>query len=181
MGAAPSPSRYSGTAIALHWVLAVGIAGSFAVGLYMTGLPVSPLRLRLYNWHKWAGMAVLALTLWRLLEHLAHRAPADPPMAAWQRRAAHFTHHALVVLSVVVPVTGWAYSSAAGFPVVVFGVLPLPDLLPADRALAARVQPWHAVLSWAMAALVIAHVAGALKHHFVDRDRLLARMWPSGA
>jgi cytochrome b561 len=178
MGAAVPPSRYSTIAIALHWVLAAAIAGTFAVGLYMTGLAVSPSRLRLYNWHKWAGMVILALTAWRVLEHFAHAPPADPPMPAWQRRAAHLTHRALIALSFAVPLAGWAYSSAAGFPVAIFGVLPVPDLLPADRALAERVQPWHAGLSWAMAALALAHVAAVLKHQLVDRDRLLARMWP---
>jgi cytochrome b561 len=173
------PSRYTGTAIVLHWLLAVGIVGSFVVGLYMTGLPLSPARLKLYNWHKWAGMVFLALSAWRLLERLVHRPPADPPMAPWQRLAAHATHHAMYVLFFAVPLAGWAYSSAAGFPIVVFGVLPLPDLVPADRALAEALKPWHAGPSWAMAALVAAHVAAALKHHFVDRDRLLARMWPA--
>ena len=179
MSAALPSSRYSATAIALHWLLALGIAGSFVVGLYMVDLPLSPARLKLYNWHKWAGMVVLALSAWRLIERLVHRPPAELPMAPWQRRLAQATHLAMYVLFFAVPLAGWAYSSAAGFPIVVFGVLPLPDFVPADRALAETLKPWHAWLSWAMAALVAGHVAAALKHHFVDRDRLLARMWPT--
>src|SRR5690349_11002634 len=114
MPATLPPSRYTATAIALHWLLAIGIAGSFAVGLYMTGLPLSPARLKLYNWHKWAGMVMLALSAWRLVERLVHRPPAGAPMAPWQRRAARAAHAAMYALFFAVPLAGWAYSSAAG-------------------------------------------------------------------
>ena len=178
----PKPStRYTGTAIALHWLLAIAIAAVFIVGLYMTSLPLSPQRLKLYNWHKWAGVTILALSALRLLWRLAHRPPADVPMPAWQQRAAHGTHALLYLLFFAVPLVGWAYSSAAGFPIVVFGVLPLPDFVPADKLLAQAIKPWHERLAWLMALLVVAHGAAALKHHFIDRDGLLSRMWPSRA
>ncbi|MFL6665361.1 MAG: cytochrome b [Rhizobacter sp.] len=177
MSARPSPSRYTATAIVLHWVLAAGIVALFVEGLYMTGLPLSPAQLKLFNWHKWAGMVVLALSAARLLWRLAVRPPADLPMTPWQRRAAHITHQAMYLLFFGVPLTGWAYSSATGFPIVVFGVLPLPDFVPVDRTLALALRPWHEWLSWAMAVLVAAHVAAALKHHWVDRDGILSRMW----
>ena len=174
-------SRYTTTAIALHWLLALAIVGMFIVGLYMTSLPLSPQRLKLYNWHKWAGITILTLSALRLLWRLSHRPPADPPMPAWQRLAAHGTHRLLYLLFFAVPLVGWAYSSAAGFPVVVFGVLPLPDFVPADRELAEAIKPWHGRLAFTMATLVVVHVAAAVKHHFIDRDALLARMWPSKA
>ena len=175
----PSPSsRYTGTAIALHWLLALAMTGSFCVGLYMADLPISPQRLKLYNWHKWAGVTILTLSALRLLWRLTHRPPADLPMPAWQRRAAHATHRLLYLLFFVVPLVGWAYSSAAGFPIVVFGVLPLPDFVPVDKALADAIKPFHGILAKLMAALVLVHVAGALKHQFVDRDGLLSRIWP---
>lgn len=168
--------RYTPTAVVLHWVLAAMILGSLAFGLYMTSLPFSPTRLKYYNWHKWAGVVILTLSALRLLWRLTHRPPADAPMPAWQRRAAHAVHAALYALFFAVPLVGWAYSSAAGFPIVLFGVLPLPDFVPVDRALAEALKPWHGWLAYTLAALVALHVAGALKHQFVDRDRLLARM-----
>jgi cytochrome b561 len=100
-------------------------------------------------------------------------------MPAWQQRAAHLVHRALYVLFFAVPLAGWAYSSAAGFPVVVFGVLPLPDFVPADKALAEFIKPFHKYLAFTLALLVLAHVGAALKHQFVDHDGLLARMWPA--
>jgi len=178
----PSSSpRYTRTAIALHWLLALAIVGSFCLGLYMTSLPLSPARLKLYNWHKWAGTVILTLSALRLLWRLTHRPPADLDMPAWQRRAAHATHQLLYLLFFAVPLVGWAYSSAAGFPIVVFGVLPLPDFVPADKELAELIKPWHGRLAYTMAVLVIAHIAAAAKHHFVDRDALLSRMWPKQA
>jgi cytochrome b561 len=172
-------TRHHPVTVALHWLLAPMILGALALGLYMTGLPFSPARLKLYNWHKWAGVTILALSALRLLWRLRQRPPADLPMAAWQRRAAHGVHGALYLLCFAVPLAGWAYSSAAGFPVVLFGVLPLPDFVAPDRELSESLKPLHRWLAYALATLVALHVAAALKHHFVDRDGLLLRMMPA--
>ena len=174
-------TRYSGVAIALHWLLGLAIVGSFVVGLYMTDLPMSPQRLKLYNWHKWAGVCILTLSAVRLLWRLTHRPPADVPMPAWQRRISHAVHIALYGLFFAVPLAGWAYSSAAGFPIVLFGVLPLPDFIGANKELAETIKPLHKILAFTMAALVLGHVGAALKHHFIDRDGLLNRMLPGRA
>jgi cytochrome b561 len=170
--------RYTGTAIALHWLLAVMILGALALGVYMVDLPMSPQRLKLYNWHKWLGVSILVLSAIRLLWRMSHRPPADPPMPAWQRRAAHGAHMALYALFFGLPLSGWAYSSAAGFPVVWFGVLPLPDFVPVDKPLSELFKTIHELLGWALACLVTLHVGAALKHQLVDRDGLLLRMWP---
>ena len=173
--------RYTTTAIALHWLLGLAILGSFTLGVYMADLPFSPTRLKLYNWHKWAGITILALSALRLVWRLTHRPPAPPPMPAWQSAAAHAVHWALYALFFAVPLMGWAYSSAAGFPIVVYGVLPLPDFVASDRALAESLKPLHGLLAYTLMAVVLLHAAAALKHHFIDRDGLLHRMLPSRA
>ena len=155
----------------------------FAAGVYMTDLPFSPLRLKLYNWHKWAGVTFLALSVLRLLWRISHRPPALPTtilqaMPSWQTRAYHATHHVLYALFFAVPLIGWAYSSAAGFPIVWFGQIPLPDLLPVNKELAELIKPLHELSALALMALAGLHIAAALKHHWVDRDGLLARMVP---
>jgi cytochrome b561 len=177
-------TRYGGVAIVLHWVLALAIAGTFCVGLYMAGLPFSVLRVKLINWHKWAGISILALSLLRLSWRLTHRPPPLGPrvleaMPPWQHSAHRATHLALYVLFFVVPLLGWAYSSAVGLQIVWFGVLPLPNLLPLDKELGNLVlKPLHQASAFVLAALVVLHVAAALKHQFIDRDGLLLRMWP---
>jgi cytochrome b561 len=170
-------ARFDRFAVALHWLLAVAIATSFSVGLVMTGLQNSPFKLRLFNWHKWAGISILALSVLRLAWRLTHRPPPDVPSTpVWQRRAARLVQHLMYVLFLAVPLAGWAYSSAAGFPVVLFGVWPLPDVVAPDRALAETLKPLHGALAFALAGLVLLHVAAAIKHHVVDRDGLLGRM-----
>jgi cytochrome b561 len=181
---AARPKRYSTVAIVLHWLLALVILTMFGVGVYMTDLPFSPQRLKLYNWHKWAGVTFLALTLLRLVWRMTHRPPALPAtvtrtMPGWQIRAYHATHHLMYLLFFAVPLAGWAYSSAAGFPIVWFGQLPLPDLLPVDKELAELIKPLHKLLALALVALAGLHIAAALKHQLADRDGLLARMLPS--
>jgi cytochrome b561 len=176
-----SPARYNFLARLLHWVLALALVGMFSVGLYMADLPFSPERLKLYNWHKWAGVVVLTLSLLRLLWRLVHRPPELPAlidltMPRWQRRAHHATHAGLYVLFFAVPLLGWAYSSAAGFPVVPFGLWQLPDFVPVSEGLADTLKQLHKLSAFAMAALVLLHVAGALKHQLIDRDGLLHRM-----
>lgn len=175
------PTRYHPVSVLLHWVLGLALIGLFAVGLYMTDLPFSPQRLKLYNWHKWAGVTLLALSAFRLAWRLTHRPPPLPPaievaMPRWQQLAHHATHHGLYLLFFAVPLLGWAYSSAAGFPIVLFGVLPLPDFVPVSEELAGLIKPLHKLSAFTMMALVLLHVAGALKHQLIDRDGLLARM-----
>jgi cytochrome b561 len=174
----PADARYTSPAIALHWLLALLILGTLAVGLVMTSLPLTPTRLRLFNWHKWAGIGVLILSLLRLLWRSGHPPPPALPVPRWQQRAARSVHALLYLLCVAVPLAGWAYSSAAGFPVVLFGVLPLPDWVAADRELAATLKPLHHALAYSLAVAIALHVGAACKHQFVDRDGLLRRMWP---
>lgn len=181
--ASSSAKRYSATAIALHWLLAMALIGIFAFGLYMTDLPFSPVRLKYFNWHKWAGMTILLLSVLRLVWRITHRPPELPEavtrtMPGWQRMAHHGTHHLVYVLFFAIPLVGWMYSSAAGFPIVLFGQLPLPDLVSKSPDLAEALKPWHGYLAYALAALVLMHIAAVIKHQLIDRDGLLSRMIP---
>jgi len=174
-----SNASFTGVAIGLHWLIAIAIIGTFALGLYMHELPLSPQKLKLYSWHKWAGVTIFLFVLLRLVWRLSHRPPQMPAgMPAWQRKTAEATHVLLYLLMLAVPLSGWLMSSAKGFQTVWFGVLPLPDLLDKNKELGDLLQEVHEVLNFTMAALVIAHLGAALKHHFIDRDDVLARMLP---
>lgn len=180
---APATARYTLPAIVLHWLLALAIVGAFGMGLYLDDLPLSMTKLKLINWHKWAGVSILLLSALRLLWRLTHRPPALPAriqdaMPAWQRVAHHGTHHLMYLLFFAVPLLGWAYSSAKGYPIVWFGVLPLPDWVGPNPALAEALKPLHALAAWGLMGLVGLHVAAALKHQLIDRDGLINRMRP---
>ena len=172
--------RYTNTAVVLHWLIAVLIIGAFALGLVMTDMPgISPAKLRYFSWHKWAGVTVLLLAALRLLWRLKNRPPDFPEaMPAWQRRAAHGLHHLLYLLIFAVPLSGYFYTLATGYPVVWFGLVKLPVLIAKNKALADTLEPVHYWLNMVMAGLVVLHVLAALKHHFVDRDDTLRRMLP---
>ncbi len=171
--------RYSNVAIGLHWLLALLIIGALCFGLYMTGLPFSPARVKQYNWHKWAGISILILSALRLLWRLKNPPPplADD-IAAWQVSAAVWAHRALYALFFALPLAGWAYSSAAGFPIVYFGVIPLPDWVPVNPDLAETLKLVHKWLAYSLAALIVVHIGAAFLHQLTDDQGLLERMIP---
>ncbi len=174
------PPRYGGVAIGLHWLIGLMILISFSVGLYMVDLSLSPFKLRLYSWHKWAGVTIFMLVLIRCLWRITHAAPTLPAdMPRWQRIAADTSHLALYALMIAIPLSGWLMSSAKGFQTVYFGVLPIPDLLQKNKALGETLALVHQALNFTMIGIVILHAAAALKHHFIDKDDILRRMLPA--
>ena len=170
--------RYTRTAMGLHWAIALLIFMAFPLGLYMHDLHLSPLKLKLYSWHKWIGITVFLLVVLRVLWRTTHRPPALPDIAQWQRISSHITHMLLYALMIAVPLSGWLMSSAKGFQTMWFGVLPIPDLIGKDRELGKQLATVHALLNYTMLVLVATHIAAALKHHFIDRDSVLRRMLP---
>ena len=174
-----SAVRYGAPAIATHWLLALLIAGNFAFGLYFIDLPFSPQKLKYFSWHKWAGAVVLPLAAALLVGRLMRGGMELPPhMPAWERQASHVTHILLYIFFFASPISGWLYSSATGFQTVLFGVLPIPDLLPKSPSLAEPLKAAHRWINYALALIVVIHAAAAIKHHFVDRDDVLIRMIP---
>jgi cytochrome b561 len=172
--------RYTNTAILLHWLVAILVIGTFTLGLVMTDIPgLTPAKVRYFSWHKWAGVTVLGLAALRLLWRLAHRAPAYPAtMPSWQRQAAHALHGLLYVLIFAVPLSGYLFTLAAGVPVVYFGLVKLPVLIGPDPAWKPVLKAVHYWLNMLMAGLVGLHVAAALKHLLLERDRIMQRMLP---
>lgn len=174
------PQGYSRTAIAFHWLIALLIASAFAIGLVMTSIPgFTPTKLRYFSWHKWIGVTAFVLAAARIVWRATYRAPPLPAhMSRWQRGAAHAVHALLYILMIAVPVTGYLYSSAANVPVVYLGLVPLPRIISPDPEWKAILKTAHVTLDYSLAALVLAHVGAALKHQWIDRDRLLSRMIP---
>ncbi|EHP43358.1 cytochrome b561 [Cupriavidus basilensis OR16] len=178
--AAAPPSAYGATAIGLHWIIALLIFAAFGLGLYMTSIPgLSMLKLKLFSWHKWIGVTVFAIAVLRVLWRATHRAPAPAAATpAWQAKAAHAAHLLLYALIVVVPITGYLYSSAAGVPVVYLGIWQLPALIEKNDELKEILKLVHIWLNYLMAVIVVVHAAAAIKHQFIERDGTLARMLP---
>jgi cytochrome b561 len=171
--------RWGTAARSLHWIMALLIIGAGIAGLYMTGLSNSPQKIKIYAIHKSVGLTVLALLLLRLSWRLFDRRPDDLPMPRWQARAAHATHALLYVLMLAMPLSGWLYNSASGYPLQWFWSFNLPSLTGGrDEGLKAVAHFVHEWGFWLLALLLLAHAGAALKHHLFDRDDTLVRMLP---
>lgn len=172
-------TRYTSTAIAFHWLLALLLSALLALGFYMQSLPLSPQKLQLFSWHKWAGVTIFLLAVLRLAWRLGHQPPPLPDhMGRIARLMAHGGHWLLYGLMLAIPLSGWLMSSAKGFQTVWFGIVPLPDLVAKDRELGRLLTDVHVCLNWLLIAAAGLHILAALKHHFIDRDGLLSRMSP---
>jgi cytochrome b561 len=145
----------------------------------MHGLSLSPAKLRLYSYHKWVGVTVVILAALRVSSVGTDRLPdSAATIPLWENIAATVVRALLHFLIFAVPVSGWLTSSAQGFQTVLFGLVPIPDLVLRDRALAPLLEELHKVMTFVMLALVAGHSTAALKHHFFTRDDVLARMIP---
>ncbi len=182
-------SSYSRTAIALHWLIALLLIGNFAGGLFMgdllepTATPEQKqLGFQIVQFHKSMGLTILMLSLLRLATRLASGAPALPGhMTPFERLLAKATHWAFYAVMILVPLTGWIMVSASplGFPTLWFGLFEWPHLpVETSKATSGVASEVHEIIAFAGAGLFVLHVGAALKHHFMDRDDVLARMLP---
>ena len=170
-------TTYTKTAIVLHWLMALLIVSTLALGWYMSDLKISPARVKLFNYHKWIGITIFLLAAARLLWRLFHRPPSLPlSMPRWQRTAAHGAHWLLYALFFVTPIVGWVYSSAAGYSVSYLGLVPLPDLVQQDDKLAGILETCHAFLAYSLAVVVTLHIVAAIKHSLEEPRGYLRRM-----
>ncbi|HMH19977.1 MAG TPA: cytochrome b, partial [Burkholderiales bacterium] len=162
-----------------HWLIAALILSQIALGLTAAGWHLSPTKLNLFVWHKSIGMLILALVVLRLLWRLGNPAPALPAgMSALERRAAQASHFLLYAVAIAMPLTGWVINSAAKVPFQIFWTVPLPAIVSPDKGTADAAALAHFSLFVLLAAVLIAHISAALRHHFVKHDDVLLRMLP---
>jgi len=179
--------RYTRVAIVLHWIIAALILSNIGIGFVMEGLS-QPLKAAALSFHFSSGITVLGLTMLRVTWRLSHR---PPPFAAelspWERAAAHIVHGLLYLLMLGMPLVGWSIISAhpprPQGAATIWGLLRLPAIAPisnlgdgAQKAAHGLFVDVHDAGAWILTGLLVLHVAGALKHQWVDRRGGLARM-----
>jgi cytochrome b561 len=191
-------SRYTKTAVILHWLIAIGIFAMFALGWFMTELPkeapkqsaydvfnwgiytwqmaepVSP-RTFYFNLHKSLGVTLLALILIRILWRISHKPPAYlSSLQAWERKLATGTHHLLYLLMIALPLSGLVMSAYSKYGVKWFGIPFIKGL--DDNAMREFYLEIHEALGIVVLLFVALHIAGALKHKLIDKDDTMKRM-----
>jgi cytochrome b561 len=160
----------------LHWVMAVCILAMFFIGVGMVST-VMPKYLPLVAFHKSLGAAIFVLALIRLVARWRYGSPALPPdLPEPMKLAAYLSHYALYALMLAMPLIGWGMLSAGAYPVVVFGGLYLPPILPQSDRLHTWLWDAHFYLAFAFFALVLMHLAAALFHALVRRDGVFQTM-----
>jgi cytochrome b561 len=168
---------YTLTARVLHWTTASLVLFTLPLGLVIANNRGGPLQDQLYNLHRSIGTLIIPIILARAVYRIGHRpAPLPDDIPPMQKLAAHATHWALYALLIVQPFLGWIGTSAYRAPIIVFGLFELPPIWPEDRAFSDRVLFVHGLVALTIALLLAAHIGAALHHHFVRKDRILARM-----
>lgn len=182
-------TSYTRTAVILHWLVAFAILVNVALAWSFSYLPDRDVRF-VIDTHKSIGITVLGLATLRLLWRFSHPRPAfDPLYDRWERRLAHWVHGLLYLLLFALPMSGWlhdsAWKDAATHPMSLFNLIPWPRIHAISALEPARKESLHTLFgslhtwcSYALYALFVLHVGGALKHQFLDRRPALPRMWP---
>lgn len=176
MGIKNTSDTYGAIAKFFHWSIALLILGLIVVGLYMESLPSSPDKYEIYGLHKSFGLMVLWLAGLRIIWRSFNKQPTPHAThKTWERTLSKIIHFFLYVAMIGMPLTGWLMSSAGGHGVSFFG-LDMPALMNKDADFGKLMNNTHRLLSYALIGAVLLHAAGALKHHFIDRDNTLIRM-----
>lgn len=171
-----SETRFGLISILFHWVMAIILIALLALGLYMVRLPISIEKLKLYGWHKEWGMLALLLIILRSIWRASNIIP-ELRLPWWEVLAARTVHYAFYFFMFAIPLTGWLMTSASGLPVSFFGWFVFPDLISPHQDLIHLLKKTHKWLGFALIAAIILHFCAALKHHFIDKDDILRRMF----
>ena len=170
--------NYGSLAKFLHWSIVVLIIVQFFLAESADELPDGIEKLQLLTRHKSIGMLVLLLAIARILWKVANKGLPAPVGTGMLKKAAAAGHGLLYLLILLQPISGWAMSSAANYPVTFFGWFQFPALVVANHDLHEFLEDVHEVLFDGLVAVAALHIAAALYHHFFLKDDVMRRMLP---
>jgi cytochrome b561 len=172
--------NYGSLAKLLHWSIVILIIAQYFIAETADELPDGLEKLQWISRHKSIGMLVLLLAVARMLWKMANKGQPVAIGTGWIKKAAAAGHGMLYLLVLLQPISGWAMSSAANYPVTLFGWFQFPALVGANPGLHENLEDVHEVLFYALVAVAVVHVLAAFYHHFVLKDDVLRRMSPLG-
>src|SRR5688500_5898118 len=165
----------------LHWLVVLLIVTQWLLAERADSLPLGMAKLETLAWHKSLGLTVLMLAVLRLAWRLMNPVPdLTAETRPWERQLARLSHLLLYGLIFALPLSGWLMSSAKNYPVSWFKLFQFPDLVAPDERLFQQMRDLHHLLFGVLVVVALLHIAGALKHHFIDRNDVLRRMLPFG-
>jgi len=174
-----TPETYGWGSQLIHWLTALLILSLFSLALIMTDMDNSPEKFQLYGLHKSLGGIVIALTVLRIVWVLVQTKPDDiPGISSIQHLAAKAAHGLLYLWLLAMPLSGWIMSNASGYPVKLFDLVALPNLIDKNKEIAGFAHETHEILGTLGMVLIGIHVAAALWHHFGLKNNTLLRMMP---
>lgn len=172
-------SSYGTVAKTFHWLIVIAVYTMIAVGFIMGNVSDDALAGKLYDYHNAFGLTILAIVLLRFSWRQLNNRPTLPEsVPTWQRIASSAVHYGLYLVLICMLLSGWLMSSAAGYNPSFFGLFQVPALLNENKALAKTFAEIHEILAFTLIALIVVHVGAALKHYFIDKDKVLQRMLP---
>jgi cytochrome b561 len=170
------PGSYDPVAKLFHWAIFLLLLAQYTVGSIMPHIGRKTLNEGWVNWHLTIGALILAVIVARFVWRLLRPVPLPDAMPKWEIALSRFTHLSLYVLVFVMTVLGWAAANSRGWEVKLLGVIPLPTLAPEGSAWGHEAGDIHNILVYVLLGFIALHVAGALYHYFILRDRVLQRM-----
>ena len=172
-----TPQKFSHITIALHWVIAISIIALIAVGMYMEEMPDGQQKYDLILLHKSFGVIILALAVIRVAWRYINKFPVPlSDMPKWQEKLASVTHWFLLIATLLMPISGMIMSVGAGYPVAVFGLELIAGTGVENKTMASIGHVMHGTGGNLLILFILLHIAGAVKHQFIDKDGTLSRM-----
>ena len=171
-------TQYGTTAKVLHWLIVVLLVAQYLIGWLMPDIhrgmnPGLPMTL-----HISFGILILLLIILRLAWRLTHPVAPESSLPFWQRVTSEGVHWLLYLLVLATTITGWLFASFRGWSISFFFMMPMPMLSSDNAAAGKAIDGWHQAMEWSLLVLVGIHVAAALAHLLVYRDRVMHRMLP---
>jgi cytochrome b561 len=173
--------RYSNVAVAFHWVTALLVLFQIWLGLSFADMERGPERSNLFTWHRTMGALILLIVLARLTYRLMNPPPPYPPeLPRWERVAGTWNHRLFYLLLIALPIGGLLAVSGhtPGPTITLLGGIAIPKVPGISEQLGEIAGGIHSAAAWALIALIVLHVAAALKHQFFDHNRASGRMPP---
>jgi cytochrome b561 len=173
--------HYGTTAKVFHWLIVALLVAQYLIGWFMPDIHRGMKPGDAMTWHISVGMAILILIVLRFVWRLTHPVAPESSLARWQRLSSEAMHWLLYILVLLTTISGWLFASFRGWSISFFFMMPLPMLSGENPTAIRAINHWHQKFEWTLLILIGLHVAAALTHHFVHRDRVMHRMLPGQA